>query len=394
MRTTLRTPKVVVALALAALVVLATACSGGGGGSDAAGSSRTSANPATSTTVDAATTQETVPPASVGLDAAALDRIATTAQQGKSNCLLVARDGKVAGEWYFNGTGPDTTQDIYSATKSITSVLVGIAQDDGDLSLDDRASKWITEWKGTPAEAVTVRDLLSNDSGRQWSPAIDYAGLLRAPDRTAYAVGLQQTSAPGTVWVYNNSAIQTLERVLAAATGQDVADFAQQRLFGPLGMTSTKMTTDKAGNAQMFEGVRSTCADLARFGQMMLDGGKSQGKQIVSSAWVAAATGRPSTELNSGYGYLWWLNREGAYTNPLVATNLAAASDPTTARGRIVPGAPQDMYWALGLGNQLVQVDPGTRTVVVRLGTAEPRPKPPTFGPAEASKVVTEAVTG
>jgi hypothetical protein len=51
------------------------------------------------------------------------------------------------------------------------------------------------------------------------------------------------------------------------------------------------------------------------------------------------------------------------------------------------------MFWALGLGNQLVQVDPGSRTVVVRLGTAEPRPKPPTFGPAEASKVVTEAVT-
>ena len=58
----------------------------------------------------------------------------------------------------------------------------------------------------------------------------------------------------------------------------------------------------------------------------------------------------------------------------------------------MVPGAPPDMFWALGLGNQVIQVDPGSRTVVVRLGTAEPTPRPPTFGPAEASRVVTEAV--
>jgi hypothetical protein len=59
----------------------------------------------------------------------------------------------------------------------------------------------------------------------------------------------------------------------------------------------------------------------------------------------------------------------------------------------MVPGAPDDMYWAIGLGNQIIQVDPGTRTVVVRLGIPEAQPVPPTFGTAEASRVVTEAVT-
>jgi CubicO group peptidase (beta-lactamase class C family) len=192
--------------------------------------------------------------------------------------------------------------------------------------------------------------------------------------------------------VYNNSAIQTLQRVLQGATGENVVDFAQQRLFRPLAMTHTKMTTDRAGNAQMFEGVQSTCRDLARFGQLMLDGGTWDGHRIVSDAWIADATGKSSTTLNAGYGYLWWVNHEGAVTDPLVATNLQAAADPKTAHRRIVPGAPDDMFWALGLGNQLVQVDPGSRTVVVRLGTAEPRPTPPTFGPAEASQVVTQAV--
>ena len=138
-----------------------------------------------------------VPPAAVGLDAARLAQIAAQARRGKWNCLVVVRDGKLAGEWYFRGTGPSTTQDVFSATKSVASTLVGIAQDDGDLRVGDSASKWIPQWKGTPAEAVTVRDLLSMDSGRQWSPFTDYVRLLSASDRTAFAIGLDQASAPG-----------------------------------------------------------------------------------------------------------------------------------------------------------------------------------------------------
>jgi CubicO group peptidase (beta-lactamase class C family) len=339
------------------------------------------------------TTWAKVKPAAAGLDAAVLDRIARTAEQGKSNCLVVVRGGRLAGEWSFRGSGPASTQEVFSATKSITSTLVGIAQDDGALRIDDPASRWIPQWRGTASAGVTVRDLLSNDSGRAWSPAIDYVQLITAPDRTAFAVALGQTSPPGTVWAYNNSAIQTLQRVLQAATGQDVRTFANRRLFGPLGMTATAMTTDRAGNAQTFMGVRSSCRDMARFGVLMLNRGRWGRRQVVSARWVQQATGRPSTKLNAAYGYLWWLNRKGhVAASPLVATSLAQAQDPAVADGRLVPHAPSDLYWALGLGNQLVQVDPGSGTVVVRLGTGEPRPQPPTFGPAEASRVVTDAV--
>ena len=160
-------------------------------------------------------------------------------------------------------------------------------------------------------------------------------------------------------------------------------------------MTHTALATDDAGNAQLFEGMRSTCRDMARFGVLMLNHGRWGGRQIVSSAWVARATGPPSTRLNAGYGYLWWLNHEGVIPSVTAATSLQAVENAkASARGRLVPGAPDSMYWALGLGNQVVQIDPGTRTVVVRLGTAVPIPIPPTFGPGEASKVVTEAVTG
>jgi CubicO group peptidase (beta-lactamase class C family) len=331
-----------------------------------------------------------VSPASVGLDAAKLNQIAAQARKGRSNCLVVVRDGKLAGEWYYRGTGPGTTQDVFSATKSLASTLVGIAQDDGELSIGDSASKWIPQWRGTPSAAVTVRDLLSMDSGRDWSPFTDYVRLLAARDRTTFAIGLGQQAAPGAVWAYNNSAVQTLDRVLREATHEDVVTFAEQRLFGPLGMTRTTMATDRAGNAQMFEGIHSTCRDMARFGVLMLNRGLWGGKRIVSSSWVEQATGPSSTRLNAAYGYLWWLNHEGVLADVLAATSLQQAKHAT--KGRLVPGAPDGMYWALGLGDQIIQVDPGTRTVVVRLGTADPIPVPPAFGPAEASRVVTEAV--
>jgi CubicO group peptidase (beta-lactamase class C family) len=321
---------------------------------------------------------EKVSPASAGFDPATLDRIAARAKKGKSNCLVVVRDGKLVGEWYFRGTGPSTTQNVFSVTKSFTSTLVGIASDDGDLSVGDKASTWIHAWKRTPSDAVTIRDLLSMDSGRQWSFLTDYVQLVAAADRTAFAIGLRQSHPPGKVWTYNNAAVQTLEQVLEKSTGQDVAAFAAKRLFAPLGMTHSTMSTDRAGNAQTFEGIMSTCRDLARFGVLMLNEGRWGAKQIVSSRWVEQATGRSSTPLNAGYGYLWWLNRMG---------RLAAGN-----HGQLVPGAPADMVWALGLGNQIIQIDPGSRTVVVRLGTAEAIPSPPTFGPAQASKVVTAAV--
>jgi CubicO group peptidase (beta-lactamase class C family) len=335
-----------------------------------------------------------VAPASVGLDAARLAQIAAVARKGHSNCLVVVRHGKLAGEWYFNGTGPNTAQDVYSATKSFASTLVGVAQDDGDLRIGDRASTWIEQWRGTPSQAVTVRDLLSMDSGRHWNVITDYVRLLSAPDRTAFAIGLGQDTAPGSEWAYNNSAVQTLDRVLQKATGGDVAAFARRRIFAPLGMAHTTMATDKAGNAQLFEGIHSTCRDLARFGVLMLDKGRWRGRQIVSSSWVAQATGRSSSKLNAAYGYLWWLNRSGVIASVTAATTLQEIAEGRTDVGRMVEGAPSSMYWALGLGNQLIQIDPGTQTVVVRLGSAAPIPLPPTFGPAEASTVVTRAVTG
>ena len=317
-------------------------------------------------------------PASMGFSPALLERVAADAEAMSSTCLVVVRDGMLVGEWNWQGVAADEGREVFSVTKSVTSTLVGMAQADGELTIDDRAASYIPEWRGTPSARVTVRNLLANDSGRTWSVDSDYRKLLLAPDRTAYAVGLGQQHRPGTVWTYNNAAIQTLDAVLVAATGQSTADFAAERVFAPLGMGDSRMSPDSSGEStNVFFGLSSTCRDLARFGQLFLQRGEWDGDQLVPAAWVDAAVEAPSQDLNAAYGLLWWLNRDDP------------AKDSTD--DRLVPGARADMFAALGYGGQVVLVDPRSRTVVVRLGTP-PEAGQPAYGLVDAARVVTEAL--
>jgi CubicO group peptidase (beta-lactamase class C family) len=335
---------------------------------------------------------QTADPASEGFDQAGLDKLAAAAKAGQSNCLLVARDGKIVEEQYWNGASADKAQEVFSATKSYTSALVGIAQDEGKLSIDDSASKYIPAWKGTPAEQVTVKNLLSNDSGRHWDYATDYSKMaVQAPDKTQFAIDLPQDHAPGTVWVYNNSAIQTLSAVLESAVGGDPAQFAKEKLLDPIGMSDSEMTHDKAGNMLTFMGLHSTCRDMARYGQLLLNHGNWDGKQVVSSAYLADATGQPSQSLNAAYGYLFWLNQKGklaGVVSPTDAQQEAAQPD-----GQMVPGAPKDVYWALGLGDQMITVFPDTGVVAVRLGPAQPPKDGTRFSTSQITMGTQEALT-
>jgi CubicO group peptidase (beta-lactamase class C family) len=381
------------AAALVALGLVAAACSGGddddgGQGGGAAEAAATTVVPAD--TVYPGADWERSDAAEMGFDPAALEAIAGTAEAANSSCLVVTRKGEIVGEWYWDGADAETPREVFSVTKSISSTLVGLAEADGDLKITDPASDYIPEWEGTDSADVTVQNLVSNDSGREWSLALDYGDLIRAPDHTAFAVGLGQDAEPGTTWAYNNSAIQTLDEVLHTATGERPADYAASKLFEPIGMANSEMTVDGAGSTLTFMGLHTTCEDLARFGYLFLRHGSWDGTQVVPEAWVEAATGDSSQDLNAAYGYLWWLNRKGPLGSPTQAVDGQAGGD--QADGQMVPGAPEDMFWALGLQNQIVAVDPGSETVVVRIG-GTPDAGQPAFTQADTAKVVTEALT-
>ena len=304
-------------------------------------------------------------PADHGLDPADVEALDRLAEQRGSNCIAVVHDGVLVHDSYWNGTDARTQQEIFSATKSITAFLVGIAQDQGVLDIDDPVADHIPAWRGTPSAEVTIRNLLSNDSGRQYDFTTDYAEMaIRVPDKSAFAVDLTQEDPPGTVWAYNNSAIQVLEEVLEVTTGRDVAAFAEEHLFGPIGMAST-INHDASGNTLAFMGGQASCQDLARFGLLALNEGTWDGEQVVSAEFVREAT-QPSQDLNTTYGFLWWLNSDG----PRVA-GLDGAEDPVVDDGSLSwPDAPPDAYAAQGLGGQLVIVVPSERLVISRLGPA------------------------
>lgn len=376
------------AAAVAGAALLLTACSSGS--DTATGGAAPSTAPAGSdgTTVGSAGTTpgtvaamrpvpgaewEVADPASLGFDPAELDELSAAAEASGSNCLVVVKDGKIVEEDYYGDKTAESVQEVFSATKSYSSTLVGIAQDEGLLDIDDPASDYIEEWKGTPSETVTIRNLLANDSGRYYEFENDYFKMAAAaPDKTQFSIDLTQPDPPGTVWNYNNSAIQTLDRVLTKATGMSPADYAQEKLLGPLGMTDSHMTKDPAGNTLTFMGLQSTCRDMARFGVLMLNKGNWDGEQLVSEAWVDDATGQASQELNGSYGYLWWLNRMGVQAGSDQATGGAGGAGADKEPTQMVPGAADDIYWALGAGGQYIAVHPSSGIVAVRLAPTRP----------------------
>lgn len=329
-------------------------------------------------------------PSSLGLRGSALEKSAKEAKRLDSTCFAVVKDGRLAFEKNWR-LARDVPREVFSITKSVASTLVGIAVRDGDLRLDDRVSTYVPQWRGTPSETVTVRNLLSNDSGRFWSMQSDYVDLLAARSRTRYAIGLTQKHAPGSAWAYNNAAIQVLEPVLEAATGMRVATFARTRLFEPLGMTHSELITDRSDDAAMvFYGLRTTCLDLARFGTLYLGRGKVAGTRLLDASYVKRAVGRSSTVHNAAYGYLWWLNRPGVLRG---ATDAVDAQGQPVRRvtGQLAAYAPENVFAALGFGGQVLLVDPNTRTMVIRLGLPAPSGEEG-YGFGTAATVLTRAL--
>ncbi|NLC98080.1 MAG: serine hydrolase [Actinomycetales bacterium] len=344
-----------------------------------------------SSTMAPAFNWERVSPKDAGFDTKKLNEVFAETDALKSACLVVVKDGKLVVEKYWRGEDPEKPRVAFSVTKSVVSTLVGIAQDDGDLRIIDRASQYIPEWNGTDSETVTVRNLLANDSGRKWDPKTDYSGLFSADNMSEYAVGLGQMAPPGKVWAYNNSAIQTLDRILIEATGRRPYEIARDRIFEPLGMSNSRISSDSSGQSTgMSAGMLTTCMDLARFGLMIEQGGVWQGQRIVSEEWIADATGRASQKLNAAYGYLWWLNRAGDVRGPL--DDGSSAPPVVQARRQLVPGGPKDMFSAMGFGGQIVLIDPASRTVVVRMGDPNVDGQLSRYDIPDAARVVTYAL--
>ena len=233
--------------------------------------------------------------------------------------FMLMRHGHVVAEGWWAPYDAESPHSLFSLSKSFTSTAVGIAIAEGKLSLDDEVLKFFPE--DAPAEpsanlkAMRVSDLLRMSTGQQTEPT-------RNPDQVWTKVFLAHPVPfkPGTHFMYNTSATYMLSAIVQKATGMTVLDYLRPRLFEPLGIERPTWETSPQGVSTGGYGLSIRTGDIARFGQLYLQKGKWQGKQLVPEAWIEAATARqtsngsdPKSDWAQGYGYQFWRCRHGAY---------------------------------------------------------------------------------
>ena len=282
-------------------------------------------------------------------DAAALQALRQKIVSGELpgvHSVIVVRGGKTLAEWYFPGKDErrglplgevaftaDTLHDVRSVSKSVVSILLGIALKDGAIeSLDTPVLDYFPEYpelKTPERMKITLRHIFSMTSGLKWDetsvPYIDARNseiaMDLAPDRYRYVLEQDVVTPPGSQFRYSGGDVALAGAVLARATKTPLEDYARAKLFAPLGITPFQWDKDPKGVPFAASGLRLRPRDMATIGQLMLQGGRWKGRQIVPKAWVTASTSRqaqvaPDPKCGTRYGYYWWLNPGCPFTPP------------------------------------------------------------------------------
>jgi CubicO group peptidase (beta-lactamase class C family) len=244
-------------------------------------------------------------PEAEGLDPAALAALVKGAEAAHSTGLVVLRNGKRVGEWTFGA--PSERTEAMSATKSIVSLAIGMLIDEQKIpSLDTPVHTWFPEWRQGRKEQITLRHLLSHTSGLQANPTTEE--IYRSPDFVRLALAAELSEDPGTRFFYNNKAANLLAGIVEKASGQRLDRYLQAKLFAPLGIKDFSWTLDAAGNPHAMSGLQLHPIDLAKIGQMILDGGVWHGQRVVGEAWLKQSTLEAGQAFVPSCGLLWWRN--------------------------------------------------------------------------------------
>jgi CubicO group peptidase (beta-lactamase class C family) len=235
------------------------------------------------------------------------------------NSFMLLRHGQVVAEGWWAPYSAEAPHSLYSLSKSFTSTAVGLAIAEGKLSIDDEVLKFFPE--DAPKEpsknlkSMRVSDLLRMSTGHEAEPK-------RTPETPWTKTFLAQpvSHKPGTHFLYNTSGTYMLSAIVQKATGMTVLDYLKPRLFAPLGIEHPTWETSPQGISTGGYGLSIRTEDIARFGQLYLQKGTWNGKQLVPATWVEAATARqtsngsnPQSDWDQGYGYQFWRSRHGAY---------------------------------------------------------------------------------
>ncbi|NUN08968.1 MAG: serine hydrolase [Ignavibacteriaceae bacterium] len=292
---------------------------------------------------------ETMPFISAGWDSTKTDSLFTFLEEKNTKAFLVLKDGKIVIEKYFGAFVRDSLWYWASAGKTLTSFLVGLAQQKGHLSIQDTTSKYLGRWTSAPLEKerlITVRNQLTMTSGLNDAVPDHYCTL---PECLLYKADA------GTRWAYHNGPYTLLDSVMQKAAGQTLNQFFISELRAKTGMTGFFL---KSGYNNVFY---STARSMARFGLLILNRGRWDTTAVMSDTAYFREMTNTSQDLNKSYGYLWWLNGKESYMLP---------QSQFVFPGSMNPYAPDDMISALGKNGQFLSIVPGRNIIMVRMGNA------------------------
>jgi CubicO group peptidase (beta-lactamase class C family) len=294
--------------------------------------------------------------------------------------LVIVRDGKLAFEQYFGGHafdyasegfqgdyieyGIDSIHNQASVTKAVTSALIGIAIDQGFISgVDEKLFSYFPEysWLANAQKAnISLLHLLTMTSGFEWNEedvfyddlSNDLIQLFIVPDPIPYILSKPLVAEPGTRWYYSGGDVNLLGEIIKRATGMRMDAFAAKYLFAPLGITAYEWDFIKPDFIHASGNLKLRPRDMAKLGQLYLNGGTWNGKRVISQEWVKASTQSytqipPDSALAGhadAYGYQWWLK---TYYSK---------------------GTAVDAYFRSGWGGQKIVVFPGLEMVTVFTG--------------------------
>lgn len=263
-------------------------------------------------------------------------------ERDQNVALIIIKDGKVLFEHYADGNTPDDVWVSFSVTKSITSLLIGAAIQDGYIeSVDEPVIHYLPRLRGSGYEKATIRDVLQMSSGIDWNedysdPASDVAraGGANGLALVQYLSDLPSRAEPGEQFNYNTGETNLVGQILRSAIGNNASTYLEHKIWKPFGMANdANWILGSEGGAELGGCCLSmTLRDYARIGLFALnDGVLPDGTRVLPTDWMDASTSPAAT--NDGYGYLWWLYGDGSYA-------------------------------ALGIFGQTIFVDPKSRSVI------------------------------
>ena len=292
---------------------------------------------------------ETIEPATLNWCEPKIDSLYNYLNSQNTKAFILLKDGKIVLEQYFNGHSQSANWYWASAGKTITSFMVGMAQQENYLNINDTSSHYLGQgWTNcTPEQEQNISI---------WNQLTMTSGLNESPDPfCTIDTCLNYLAEPGARWSYHNGPYTLLDQVIESATGVTLNQYTNQKLKSPTGMTGTFLAVDF--NNVFFSNARS----MARFGLLIQNDGIWNGNQIMTDTAYFSAMVNTSQNLNKSYGYLWWLSGKGSYMVPGLQVVFPS---------NLTINAPDDNVMALGKDGQLINVVKSKNMTWIRMGEA------------------------